>query len=201
VSGTAAEARIITTTDTIIDDTDWHHVALTISYDETDANRGMRIYLDGVLQPMTSSSTGLAGIDDIDLSHDSPFNLSGRYDAQLDEGGNVDDLAIWGSTLSASDIASLAGVSIVLQGDLDSDGFVGITDLNIVLGAWNQNVSAGDLSQGDPSGDGFVGIEDLNVVLGNWNAGTPPSASSVPEPATLGLTSIAALALLRRRRA
>jgi hypothetical protein len=61
-----------------------------------------------------------------------------------------------------------------LDGDLDDDGFVGIGDLNVVLGNWNQNVTAGDLSAGDPSGDGFVGIEDLNVVLGNWNAGTPP---------------------------
>lgn len=70
-----------------------------------------------------------------------------------------------------------------LLGDLDSDGFVGITDLNTVLSNWNANVSAGDLLAGDPSGDGFVGIEDLNVVLGNWNAGTPPSdAASIPEP-------------------
>jgi hypothetical protein len=78
-----------------------------------------------------------------------------------------------------------------LAGDLNGDGFVGIADLNIVLGAWNQNVSAGDPLAGDPSGDGFVGIEDLNTVLGNWNAGAPPTAA-VPEPATgvLLLTSL-----------
>jgi uncharacterized protein DUF4832/uncharacterized protein DUF4874 len=62
-----------------------------------------------------------------------------------------------------------------ITGDLDGDGFVGITDLNIVLGAWNQNVPPGN-PFADPSDDGFVGIEDLNVVLGNWNAGTPPRA-------------------------
>ncbi|MEZ6192944.1 MAG: hypothetical protein R3C45_16855 [Phycisphaerales bacterium] len=32
-----------------------------------------------------------------------------------------------------------------LVGDLDGDGFVGITDLNIVLGNWNQNVTPADL--------------------------------------------------------
>jgi hypothetical protein len=85
-----------------------------------------------------------------------------------------------------------------LDGDLDGDGFVGITDLNIVLGNWNQNVAAGDESVGDPSGDGFVGIEDLNVVLGNWNAGTPPSAAAVPEPAALALLGLGGLALLKR---
>ncbi|MEZ6192473.1 MAG: hypothetical protein R3C45_14450 [Phycisphaerales bacterium] len=56
---------------------------------------------------------------------------------------------------------------VPLVGDLNDDGFVGIGDLNIVLGAWNQNVAAGNKMLGDPSGDGFVGIEDLNEVLGN----------------------------------
>jgi hypothetical protein len=66
----------------------------------------------------------------------------------------------------------------LLPGDLDGDGFVGIDDLNIVLGNWNTSVPTGSLSDGDPSGDGFVGIDDLNTVLGNWNAGTPASAGA-----------------------
>jgi PEP-CTERM motif len=86
-----------------------------------------------------------------------------------------------------------------LVGDLDGDGFVGIADLNIVLGNWNQNVPPGD-PLADPSGDGFVGIEDLNTVLGNWNAGTPPVAgAAVPEPATLILFGLGGLAMSRRR--
>ncbi len=59
-----------------------------------------------------------------------------------------------------------------LHGDRNFDGFVGIADLNTVLGSWNQNVPAG--SAPDPSLDGFVGIDDLNTVLGNWNAGLLP---------------------------
>lgn len=86
-----------------------------------------------------------------------------------------------------------------LIGDLDSDGFVGITDLNVVLGNWNASVTAGDLTMGDPSNDGFVGIEDLNVVLGNWNAGTAPPSAVVPEPASLVLLGLGGLAVLRRR--
>jgi hypothetical protein len=61
-----------------------------------------------------------------------------------------------------------------LQGDLTFDGFVGIDDLNRILGSWNQTVTVGDRATGDPSGDGFVGIEDLNIVLGNWNGGLVP---------------------------
>ncbi len=95
-------------------------------------------------------------------------------------------------------VSTIAPV-ITLDGDLDDDGFVGITDLNLVLGSWNATVAPGDPA--DPSGDNFIGIEDLNVVLGNWNAGTPPPPGSVvPEPATFALLSLGGLAVLRRRR-
>ena len=87
-----------------------------------------------------------------------------------------------------------------LVGDLDGDGFVGINDLNIVLGNWNQNVPPGD-PLADPSGDGFVGIDDLNTVLGNWNAGTPPAAAAVPEPGSLVLLTLSAVTLVGRNRA
>ncbi len=67
-----------------------------------------------------------------------------------------------------------------LTGDLDSDGFVGITDLNIVLSDWNKTIFTGDpLQIGEISNDGFVGIEDLNIVLGNWNQFVFPGDTSV----------------------
>ena len=84
------------------------------------------------------------------------------------------------------------------SGDLDYDGFVGITDLNLVLASWNQAVSPGDPA--DPTGDNFIGIEDLNIVMGNWNAGTPPASSTVPEPGTLALLSMGAMGLIQRSR-
>ncbi len=61
-----------------------------------------------------------------------------------------------------------------ISGDLNYDGFVDITDLNIVLINWGQSVSAGSWLEGDPSGDGLVAIEDLNTVLIGWGQGTPP---------------------------
>jgi hypothetical protein len=96
-------------------------------------------------------------------------------------------------------ITVIEGQPLALPGDLDGDGFVGIADLNIVLGNWNTNVTAGDSLLGDPSGDGFVGIEDLNAVLGNWNAGTPPGYA-VPEPASLVLFGVPGLLAVRRKR-
>ena len=45
--------------------------------------------------------------------------------------------------------------AVLLEGDLNGDGFVGVDDLNIVLVNWNQNVTPGDLLSGDPTGEGF----------------------------------------------
>ncbi len=92
-----------------------------------------------------------------------------------------------------------------LTGDLDTDGFVGISDLNIILANWNQSVIQANWAQGDVAGigDGFIGISDLNVVLSNWNAGTPPPVSSllsIPEPTSAFLWGAVGLPMLRRGR-
>lgn len=64
-----------------------------------------------------------------------------------------------------------------IEGDLDGDGLVGSTDLDIVRGAWGQNASGP--AGGDPSGDGLVGSADLDIVRSNWGRNTP---AAVPEP-------------------
>jgi len=89
-----------------------------------------------------------------------------------------------GAGFTGATAATIINTELPL-GDMDLDGFVGIEDLNIVLGKWNQITTPGDPA--DPSSDGFVGIEDLNLVLGHWNAGTPPptgtASTNIPEPA------------------
>ncbi len=127
---------------------------------------------------------------------------------------NDDSLSVWlewldapntitsGTTLGVDvEVVATADPELpVIVGDLNADGFVGIDDLNTVLGNWNQSVLRGFHTAGDPSADGFVGIDDLNTVLGNWNAGTPPAdvLSHVPEPASMVLLCTGVTAIVRR---
>ena len=92
----------------------------------------------------------------------------------------------------------------VQPGDLNGDGFVGGDDLDTVRANWGTNPLVDGLTFGDPSRDGFVGGDDLDMVRANWGqhaAPMPPTASAVPEPATLvGLLSLITVTALARRR-
>jgi hypothetical protein len=146
--------------------------------------------------PGSADDTGAAYLFGRNQGGQNQWGQIARYTAADlgagDEFGNAVSLSGVASLLGAhfaDVIGSDSGAAYLFDstGDLDGDGFVGITDLNLVLGAWNQSVPPGN-KLADPSGDGFVGIEDLNVVLGNWNAGTPPmNGTNIPEPGTLAM--------------
>ena len=98
---------------------------------------------------------------------------------------------------------------IMSAGDANVDGNVDLTDLTILANNWNtsdKSFSAGDFSQ-----DGLVDLTDLTILAGKWNStvnlGQAMQSFSafqgvaVPEPTSLGLVTLGAVALLRRRRA
>lgn len=125
------------------------------------------------------------------------FDLSGLIDWD-----DVDALELNYADPNISFMQALLDAGLLIEGDLDGDGFVGIDDLNLVLSNWNQNIPPGD-PLADPSGDGFIGIDDLNAVLGNWNNGTPPGSETltqIPEPTGVGLWLVLSTGLLRRAR-
>ncbi len=146
----------------------------------------LSVYLSGGFQPDAGDSFDILNFT----------TLSGNFTAinlpSLNAGLSWDtsNLLIDGTLLVASS---------ALAGDLNNDGFVGIDDLNIILGNWNQSVPPSD-PLADPSGDGFVGIDDLNEVLSNWNAGTPPQqpGAHIPEPTCVAYLLTSTLVWLRR---
>ena len=68
-----------------------------------------------------------------------------------------------------------------VPGDLDNDGFVGSSDLDIVRANWGWTVTPGSLFDGDPTGDGKVDSDDLNIVRANWGQAATAGVVAVSE--------------------
>jgi len=81
-----------------------------------------------------------------------------------------------------------------VPGDLDVDGFVGLSDLDIVLGDWNQTIFRDEPSTvGDLNEDHIVGLDDLDILLANWNQFVFPgdaSAGDIDGDGQVGLADL-----------
>jgi nicotinamidase-related amidase len=114
--------------------------------------------------------------------------------------GTIDEVALYGSALSASEVQAHYTLGEVgkatLFGDANLDGKVDINDLTVVL--TNYGEVGMSWSQGDFNGDGRVDINDLTTVLTNY--GQTYSAAmgikAVPEPGTLALFAAGLVGLL-----
>ncbi len=73
-----------------------------------------------------------------------------------------------------------------LYGDLDQNGSVGSSDLDIVRSRWGQAVPPGFILYGDITGDGWVSAQDLDVVRANWGEIVPAPAVRTTGPKTEG---------------
>ena len=88
------------------------------------------------------------------------------------------------------------GVAVgAVPGDFDGDGFVGLSDLNI-LGSNFGTTSGATVATGDATGDGMVDLADLNILGSNFN---PPPAVAVPEPSTAVLALVCLGFAFRRK--
>ncbi len=85
--------------------------------------------------------------------------------------------------------------------DANLDTYTDYGDFQVLLDHWQLH---GGWADGDFNGDGIVDYGDFQVLLdywnpSGWNTTTSTATSEVPEPASISLLVLGALALLRRR--
>lgn len=154
---------------------------------------------------------GSADVDTLseffDLVGGNQANLGGNF--RYDDGGTWKTFAEmtgtdWYTLSYDSDYRGLGGGYTVLQtvsaapdADTNGDGVVDAADYIILKRNMGQSANSGP-SYGDFDNSGTTDWDDLQTLISGMGAGG--GVSSVPEPATLGLLALGALAAIRRRR-
>ena len=127
---------------------------------------------------------------DIDLLFANLGNAD--YDVDLDGDSDTDD------------VDELVRINFNTEyGDTDLSGTVGPADLTALKLAWLQS---GGWANGDFNGDTTIGPADLTALKLNWlfdtlddEGGGNTGGGGIPEPSTMMLLGVGALAVLRRR--
>ncbi|MEI7730467.1 MAG: PA14 domain-containing protein [Verrucomicrobiota bacterium] len=117
---------------------EWHHAAVVFNRTAT-SNGTIRLYLDGA---QAGSVTNLPAA----FAQSAPLRFGGHYatnyavDRWLD--GNLDDVALFGAALSATDIAKLASGTVAQFGGRTSTGLVTVLPWTLPFGWLNQDIGS-----------------------------------------------------------
>ena len=131
--------------------------------------------------------------DDIDLLCD---NL-GDADFDLDGDGDADEDDLVYLVENLVELQDGSGRVGTAMGDFNLDGLVNGTDAAIMksaFGTWPRG-----WADGNANCDDVINSTDLAILKANFGA-APTGPAAFPEPATMGLLTVGAFGLLRRRR-
>jgi len=94
----------IKTTNTITD-SNWHHIVLTYSGGSGGVVRDrVEIYIDGVQQTVSRSGNIVSSLSTLSSA---PFNIGARDDQNVFMDGKIDEVAVFNSELSQSDVTAI----------------------------------------------------------------------------------------------
>jgi hypothetical protein len=178
-----------------IDPNHWYHVAMVFDPALTEGGKSMRAYVDGVEVNSKTTDPALAAFTTTaELLVGDGFR-PGQFEKWIDE-ARMHDNALSSADIVASFNAGPTPVPAGLLGDINGDGQVDGLDLNILGANWQDSPTT--LATGDINGDGTTDGLDLNLLGSNWQAGVPAPGAAIPEPASLALLGLGAMAMLRR---
>ncbi len=173
-------------------DNDWHHYVLVSEDRNQDGTAdAITLYVDGALVGTDSGNVTGFIFDAIGAGYGT--------DLDLDFEGQIDEVWIFDHALSLEEVRLWYTSNGVpppkLPGDLNLDGVVNSSDLDLVRANWGTTNPDGDANE-----DGFVNSVDLDIIRANWGATRP---ADVPEPKAFLLLSclLAATTVFRSRAA
>ncbi len=157
----------------------------------------------GERAPSFAANRGGGGINNEEIGKLEADPTASATNADFNDGSSSSFGApnIWtdNEVVSTQDFTELRDIPLdpLLVGDANSDCVVGAADYALWAAQFGQ--SGPDLSA-DFDGNGSVGAGDYALWAANFGNSCPPTGASVPEPSTLVLLVLGAVALLAARR-
>jgi len=177
-------ASVYSTSSNPVDNEDWHHIVFT--YDGSESNTGMKVYMDGAAEAVTLNTDALSG-SIVDVAEDLTFGLAtGRGYHK----GFIDEIAVYDKDLSLAEVQDIhnSGCPTDVRAlssatNLQSYWYVGDYDTHPTL---TDKAGAIDATA--------VNTEGFTVFAPCWNpssssSATPSSSSSSTPPSSSSSSS------------